>query len=112
MRTERIFLRIDPVVDERFDGVPYEAVDQDQARQALISHLIKQVVNSSKTQELMQELFLEEGRNVTPISHHSKKIIKEQRNIEAFELLELTNNLSRLLLLRTYSCVSQRESRQ
>ena len=40
---------------ERFGGIPNEVVDQDQARREIISHLMRQVVNSPKKQELMQE---------------------------------------------------------
>ena len=43
---------------KRFDRIPQEAVDQDHARQALMPHMIRQVIN---TPELMQELFPEEG---------------------------------------------------
>ena len=93
MREESISLRIKPVIEQRFDGGPKEVVDQDQARQDLISHLIRQVLHSSKKQEFMQELLTEEGRTFTPISDQARKVIKEQSNVEAFELLELTDKV-------------------
>ena len=47
---------LDPVFGQRFDGIPNEAVEQDQDRQALIFHLVRQVLNTSKKQEWMEEL--------------------------------------------------------
>ena len=95
MRTERISFRIDLVVDQRFDEIPKEAVDRDQIRQAPICHLMRQGMNSSKKQELMQKPFSKEGRTFTLISDQSKKkkIIREQGDVEAFELLELRLSL-------------------
>ena len=75
-----------PVVDQRFIGIPQEVVDQDQARQRLICHLARQVLNSPKKHELMQELF-PEGRTLTPVNDQSKEVIKEQGNVEAFQAL-------------------------
>ena len=68
-----------------------EAVGQDEARHSLTSHLIRQVMNSSKKQELLLELLLEEGRTFAPGSEQSKNIVKEQSNVEAIEVLERTN---------------------
>ena len=84
MPAERISLRLNPVVDQRFDGLPKGVVHQDQARQKLISHLVRQVLNSPKKHELMQELF-PEGSIFTPISYQPKKVTKEQGNVEAVE---------------------------
>ena len=42
MREERLSPRLDPVIDTFFDGISKEGVDQDQARQALTSHLMRQ----------------------------------------------------------------------
>ena len=39
----------------------------------------------------MQELFREEEH--APITDHIKKVIKEQSNVEAFQLLELTDKI-------------------
>ena len=64
MRKERISIRLELVIDQRFDGIPKEAVEQDQDREALISFLVNQVANSSMKKELMEELFLEEGKNI------------------------------------------------
>ena len=69
-------LRWEPVMDQRFDGVPKK-----RDRQALISHLVNQVINSSKKKELMEELF------------PTRQIIKDQGNVEAFELFELSNEV-------------------
>ena len=72
-REERLSLRVNPVIDQRFDRIQTEAVDQDQFPQVLTSHL-----SSSKKKELIQELFPEEGITFTLIIDLSKKIIKEQ----------------------------------
>ena len=80
---------IDPVIDQWFNGISNE----DQVRQAPISHLIRQALKSSKEQELMQEQFPEKGRQFTLISDQSDQIIKEQGIVEAFELLEFTNKV-------------------
>ena len=64
MREERISIRLELVIDQRFDGFSKEAVEQDQDREALISFLVNQVANSSMKKELMEELFLEEGKNI------------------------------------------------
>ena len=50
-----------------------------------------QVVGSSKIQELKTELFPNEGAKFTPISDRSKQSMNEQSNVEAFEMLELSN---------------------
>ena len=105
VRAERISLKIDTVVRHRSDGRTKEAVDQDQARQAVISHVIRRVVNSSEVRLSV----------INPS--------KNEATVEAFQLLELSNEVhlyslpqihniwSRLLLLRTYSCFCQPESR-
>ena len=80
------------MIDQRFDGISKEAVEQDQDRQALISHLVNQGMNSSK-KELMQELFSEEGKKLTLVSDRSRQIIKDQGNVEALGLLELSNKV-------------------
>ena len=41
VREERSSLRVNPVIDQRFYGAPKQVVDQDQARQELISHMIR-----------------------------------------------------------------------
>ena len=43
-------------------NVPQEAVDKNQNRQARISHLVNEFMNSSKKKELIEELFPEEGK--------------------------------------------------
>ena len=50
--------------DQRFDGIP-NVVNQDQARQELISQWIRQALKSPKKQDLLQELFPDEGRSFT-----------------------------------------------
>ena len=72
MRKGRI--SVEPVTDQRFDGIPKEAVEQDQSRQALISLLVKQTMNSSKKKEQMEEVFPEEGKKFTPMSDRSRQI--------------------------------------
>ena len=83
VRDERISLTLEPMIDQRFDEIPKAAVEQHQGRQALISHSVRQVMKYSQTK----------GRTFTLISDHSKKTIKEQSNVEAFELLELTKKV-------------------
>ena len=53
----------------------------------------------------MQKLFPEEGRIFTLISDQIKKVIQEQGNVEAFELLELTDKIQRTLHLVTSTAV-------
>ena len=60
-------------ISQRFDGIPKEVVDQDQARQKFISHLARQALNSPQKHEFMEELIPEEGRTFNPISDQSKK---------------------------------------
>ena len=55
MRVDEISFKLNPVVDQRFDGIPTELVEQYQDRQALISHLVRHVMSPSKKQELMEE---------------------------------------------------------
>ena len=42
---------------------------------------------------LMEELLADEGAKFTPIGDRSKQIMKEQGIIEAFEILELSNEV-------------------
>ena len=79
---------LNPVVDQRFDGIPPAVVDEDLARQELVPQLVRQVLHSPQKHELLQELFPEERRIFTPES-------KEQSNVEAFEHLDLTNKIQR-----------------
>ena len=51
--------------------------------------MTKQDLNPPSEQGFLQDHFLQEGRTWTPISDHSKNIVKEQRNVE---LLELTRS--------------------
>ena len=61
--TRKNSLRLEPVIDQRFDGIPKHALEQDQNRQTLISLLVNQVMNSSKKKEQMEEVFQKKERN-------------------------------------------------
>ena len=75
-----------------FCGISKEAVEQDQDKQALVSLLLKRIMESDNRTQLMDELF-SGGVRFTPISECSKEIIMEQGNVEAFETLELSNKV-------------------
>ena len=45
-------------------------------------------MKSSRKKELMEDLFPDEGKKFTRISDRFKQIMKEQGNVEAFEILE------------------------
>ena len=63
VRKERSSIRLELVIDQRFDGIPKEAFEQDQNRQALICHLVKS-----------SELTEEEGTGGTIISRRRWEI--------------------------------------
>ena len=48
-------------------------------------------MGSSRKKVLMEEFVTDEGEKVTRSSGRSKQIIKEQGDVEAFEILELSN---------------------
>ena len=48
VRGERVDLRLDTKVKHRFDDISAEVVNNDHDRQELISHLIRQVLQSRK----------------------------------------------------------------
>ena len=89
VRKGRISRRLKPVIDQRFDGVSEEAIEQDQDRQAFVSMLVKRSVEADNENELMEELFPKEGATFTPISEPSK----QQGNVEMFEICELLNEV-------------------
>ena len=62
---------------QRCDGIARQVVNLDQARQELISHLVRQVLQSSKKQKLTQELFPDEGSTFTAMSDQAKSVVKE-----------------------------------
>ena len=120
VRKERIQTRLKPVFDQRSDGMSKEAVEQNQDRQAPISVLVSRVVGLSKKKELMKEFFPDEGAKFTRTTDRSKQIVKDQGNIEAFEILELSNKVqcqhclgyatrTRLLQLWTFGFLSWTE---
>ena len=41
----------------------------------------------------MKELFLDDGKRCTPTSAEAKTVVKEQGNVEALELLDLTDTV-------------------
>ena len=57
MREERISLRMEPVIDQRFDEISKEAVEQDQDRQALVSKLVTQIMGAAKKEATDGRMF-------------------------------------------------------
>ena len=47
-REGRVAVRLEPEVDHRFDGIPTEVVNHDQARQEATSHLIRPVLRHQR----------------------------------------------------------------
>ena len=85
--------RLTPRNDHRVDGVPKKIVDADPTRRALIASLTKQVLQSPNRAALMEELFPEDGKRFSPTSEETKTVVKERGNVEALELLELTDTV-------------------
>ena len=88
IRKERISMRLKSVIDQRSGGIPQEVIEQDKDRHALVSKLVKRMMEPANTNELVEELF-PKGVKFTPISERSQHVIKEQGNVEAFEICEL-----------------------
>ena len=90
---ERAASRLTPRKDHRVVGVPKAIVDADPARRALIASLTKQVLQSPNRSALMKEPFPEDGKRCTHMSEEAKTVAKEQGDVEALELLELTDTV-------------------
>ena len=90
---ERAGIRLTPRNDHRVDGVPKAIVDEDSTRRALIASLTKQVLQSPNRAVLIKELFPDDGKRCTPMSEETKTVVKEQGNVKAWELLELTDTV-------------------
>ena len=60
--TERISMRVKPAIDQRFDGVSKEVLEQDQDKQAFVSFLVKRIMESDNKRELMKELVIPKKR--------------------------------------------------
>ena len=90
---ERAAIRLTPRNDHRVEGVPQAIVDEDPTRRALIASLTKQVLLSPTKSALMKELFLGDVKRCTPTSEEAKTVVKEQSNVEAWKLLELTDTV-------------------
>ena len=57
----------------------------------------------------MEEIFPEEGKTLTPVSDRSRQIIKEQGNVEALELLELSKRFNVIIATETEILYQQAE---
>ena len=90
---ERAATRLTPRNDHRVDGVPKKIVDADPTRRALIASLTKQVLQSTNRAALMKEVFPENGKMCTHMSEEAKTVVKEQGNVDALELLDLTDTV-------------------
>ena len=55
----------------------------------------------------MKELFPEDGKKFSPTSEETKTVVKEQGNVEAWELLELTDTVQCVQLHYFYDLWSQ-----
>ena len=90
---ERAVIRLTPRNDHRVEGVPQAIVDEGPTRRALIASLTKQVLLSPTKSALMKEPFPEDGKRCTHMSGEAKTVVKEQGDVEALELLELTDTV-------------------
>ena len=90
---ERVAIRLTPRNDHRVEGVPQAIVDEDPTRRALIASLTKPVLQSPNRAALMKELFPGDGKRFSPTSEETKTAVKQQGNVEALELLELTDTV-------------------
>ena len=89
---ERISIRSEPVIDQRSDGISQRRYRARSKSTALISHLVNQVKNTSRKEELSEALF-PEVKKFTRTSDRCKQIIKDQGDTVAFELLEHLNKV-------------------
>ena len=101
---ERAAIRLTPRSDHRVEGAPQAIVDGGPARRALIANLAKPVLQSPNKAALMKEPFPEDGKRCTPTSEKAKMVVKEQGNVEALELLELTDTVQCVQLPYTCQC--------
>ena len=76
--------------------------DKDPTRRTLIASLTKQVLQSPNRAALMKELFPEDGKRCTPTTEEAKMAVKEIGNVEALDLLELTDTVQCVQL--PYTC--------
>ena len=60
VRKERM-MRLKPVIDQRFDGISQEAVEQDKDRQVFIYFLVNPIMESARKKELKGEIFANDG---------------------------------------------------
>ena len=81
------------MIDRRFDGISKEAVEKYQ-KSTSADFSVGESSYELLKEELMEELFPEEGNTFTLISDRSKQIIKERGNVEALELLEVSKEFN------------------
>ena len=58
---QRISMRLKPDIEQRFDGISQEAIEEDQEKQTLASTLVKRKMESANKKELMGEWFPQDG---------------------------------------------------
>ena len=67
-------MRLTSGVDQRCDGVSKAVIAQDKEKQALVSILVKRIMESNNKTQLVDELF-PKGLRFTHFSERSKQII-------------------------------------
>ena len=75
------------------NGMSKEVTEQDHDKPALVFILVKIITESSNKRELMEDLFLQDGVKFTPISERSKEIMKQQGNVDMFDICEHSNKV-------------------
>ena len=77
---ERVTVKLQPKVDNRFGGISHPVVDEDPVRRALISRLTRHVLESPNKQELMRDVSPEDDKCSAPMSNQTQKIVKNNAN--------------------------------
>ena len=81
-----------PISSSQFKENPKSPDNEDQEKTSLIKLLMKQVLESPHTNEMMAELFPKnDDQEYQDISEEFKNLVSEQRNIEAHEMFMITD---------------------
>ena len=88
VREERISLRLEPVCDQRFDGIPKRNCRTRSRPTSADFSVGESSYELIKEERTDGRLLTEEGKKVTLVSDRSGQIMKDQVNVEAFEFLE------------------------
>ena len=86
-------VRLVPKVDQRLHRVPLAEVQNDQARKQLISSLTRLLLNHPEKKKLMDELSINNDDSYKPMSDHVKQIIKDQGDVEAYDLCQFSHKV-------------------